>query len=77
MKTLRSRRTVSIPKFIADLLTDRLGTVPESEFVFSLPSGDILNYRNFRKRFWDQAVAQADLVGVTPPTRFGTPALRS
>jgi integrase len=25
MKTLRSRRTLSIPKFIADLLTDRLG----------------------------------------------------
>jgi hypothetical protein len=47
MKTLRSRRTVSIPKFIADLLADRLGTLPESDFVFSSLTGDILNYRNF------------------------------
>jgi integrase len=68
MKTLRSRRTVSIPKFIADLLTDRLGTAPESDFVFSSPCGDILNYRNFRRRFWDPAVAQADLVGGHPGT---------
>ena len=66
MKTLRSRRTVSIPRFIVDLLKDRLKTVPESEFVFSSPSGDILNYRNFRRRFWDPAVAQAGLFGVTP-----------
>jgi integrase len=66
MKTLRSRRTVSIPRFIADLLADRLATAPESEFVFSSPTGDILNYRNFRRRFWDPAVAQADLAGVTP-----------
>jgi integrase len=76
MKTLRSRRTVSIPKFIVDLLKDRLRTAPESEFVFSSPSGDILNNRNFRRRFWDPAVAEADLVGV-PPMRSGTPALRS
>jgi integrase len=54
------------PKFIADLLTDRLGSVPENDFVFYSPSGDILNYRNLRRRFWDPAVAQADLVGVTP-----------
>lgn len=66
MKTSRSRRTLSIPRFISDLLADQLGTAPESEFVFSSPCGDILNYRNFRRRFWDPAMAQADLVGVTP-----------
>jgi len=66
MKTLHSRRTLSIPRFIADLLAEHVRTAPESEFVFSSPCGGILNYRNFRKRFWDPAVAQAGLLGVTP-----------
>ncbi|MGH2789143.1 MAG: tyrosine-type recombinase/integrase [Actinomycetota bacterium] len=66
LKTPRSRRTLSIPKFVADLLAEQLMMAPESEFVFSSPCGDILNYRNFRRRFWDPAVARADLVGVTP-----------
>jgi len=66
LKTSRSRRTLSIPRFITDLLADQLSTAPESEFVFSSPCGDILNYRNFRRRFWDPGVARADLVGVTP-----------
>jgi integrase len=55
LKTPRSRRTLSIPKFIADLLTEQLSTAPESEFVFSSPRGHILNYHNFRRRFWDPA----------------------
>lgn len=66
LKTSRSRRTVSIPRFIVDLLAHQLSTAPESEFVFSSPRGDILNYRNFRRRYWDPAVARADLTRVTP-----------
>jgi integrase len=66
LKTSRSRRILSIPWFITDLLADQLDSASDSEFVFSSPCGDTLNYRNFRKRFWDPAVAQADLVGVTP-----------
>src|SRR5919106_397024 len=65
LKTPRSRRTLLIPPFIADLLEEHLGTAPQSEFVFSSPCGDILNYGNFRRRFWDPAVARARLVGVT------------
>jgi integrase len=66
LKTSRSRRTLSIPQFIVDLLADQLSTAPGSEFVFSSPCGDIINYRNFRRRYWDPAVARADLTGVTP-----------
>jgi integrase len=66
LKTSRSRRTLSIPRFITDLLSDELRTAPESEFVFSSPCGDILNYRNFRRRYWDPAIARADVAGVTP-----------
>jgi integrase len=66
LKTSRSRRTLSIPRFIIDLLADQLVIAPESEFVFSSPCGNILNYRNFRRRYWDPAVTRADLTGVTP-----------
>ena len=65
LKTPRSRRTLSIPPFIADLLAEHLRNAPPSEFVFSSPCGDVLNYGNFMRRFWKPAVAKADLVGVT------------
>lgn len=66
LKTSRSRRILSMPWFITDLLVEQQDIAPHSEFVFSSPCGDILNYRNFRRRFWDPAVARAGLVGVTP-----------
>jgi len=66
LKTSSSRRTLSIPQFLGDLLADQLSTAPESEFVFSSACGNTLNYRNFRRRYWDPAVARADLTGVSP-----------
>jgi integrase len=65
LKTPRSRRTLSVPPFIIDLLAEHLSNAPPNEFVFSSPCGDILNYGNFMSRFWKPAVAKASLVAVT------------
>lgn len=67
LKTPASRRTLSIPRFIADLLAEHLSNAPENEFLFSSPCGDVLNYGNFMTRFWKPAVAEAGLAG-SPPT---------
>ena len=39
---------------------------PSSEFVFSSPQGEIIRYGNFRKRYWDPAVARSGLDPLTP-----------
>lgn len=66
MKTLRSRRTLAIPTFLAEMLLDQIRTGPPSDFVFSSPDGQLLHYGNFRRRFWNPAIARAELAGVTP-----------
>jgi integrase len=70
LKTKGSRRTVSIPAFLADELgrhlsgSGKLGTLPDpggSDLVFPSPSGGPLRRTNFGARFWAPAVVAAGL----------------
>jgi integrase len=70
VKNRASRRTLTLPPFLAALLADHLrrrSLSPEDEhaFVFAAPDGGPLWARNFRSRFWDPAVKAAGLDGLT------------
>lgn len=65
-KTGASRRTLSMPSFLAQSLGEHLGFVPDSEFVFAGRDGAPLRRGNFRKRHWLPAVRDAAL----EPLRF-------
>jgi integrase len=70
VKSRASRRTLTLPPFLAALLADHLqrrGLSQEDKdaFVFAAPDGGPLWARNFRSRFWDPAVKAAGLDGLT------------
>jgi integrase len=60
-KTRASRRTLSIPPFLCDLLGEHLGSVRHEEFVFVGENGGLLRRSNFRRRNWQPAVKGAQL----------------
>lgn len=66
LKTTRSRRSLALAPFLTELLREHLRAAPPSEFVFSSPHGEIIRYGNFRKRYWDPAVARSGLDHLTP-----------
>ncbi len=66
LKTTGSRRSMALPPFLVEMLSQHLQTAPISEFVFSSPQGEIIRYGNFRKRYWDPAVTQSGLAPLTP-----------
>lgn len=63
-KTLRSRRTITVPRFVAEALAEHLenfvGPEPTSH-VFSAPGGGRLMVNNFRRREWKAAREAAGL----------------
>lgn len=66
-KTSTTRRTLSLPGFLVDILWDHLALVADdSEFVFPAPNGGCLNYHSWRSRFWNPAVREAGLWPFTP-----------
>jgi integrase len=66
LKTAGSRRSIALAPFLVEMLSEHLRAAPASEFVFSSPQGEIIRYGNFRKRYWDQAVARSGLAHLTP-----------
>lgn len=60
MKTRESRRTLDIPKPLAEMLGAYLGQ-HDDDFVFPSPKGGFLHYNNFRSRYWLPAVKRASL----------------
>jgi integrase len=66
LKTTRSRRSLALAPFLTELLHEHLRAAPESEFVFCSARGDIIRYGNFRRRYWDPAVARSGLPHLTP-----------
>lgn len=60
------RRTVPVPRFLAQELSVAVdGKVPE-DLVFTAPGGGVLRNTNFRPRFFDRAARAAGLDGLTP-----------
>jgi integrase len=66
-KTSASRRLVTIPAFLCEILARHLETTPTSEFVFTSTQGDLLRRSNFRRRHFKPALVAA---GVDPELRF-------
>jgi integrase len=60
-KTKSSRRMLTIPPFLSEILTEHLGRMPESDFVFVGRDGGLLRRNNFRRRHWKPAVLEAEL----------------
>lgn len=60
------RRSVVIPRFLADELAAQLACKAPADFVFTSPQGGVLRNTNFRPRFFDPAAARVGLTGLTP-----------
>lgn len=60
-KTAASRRSLTLPRFLVEVLTEHLGAAPPSEFVFVGAEGGLLRRNNFRRRCWKPAVRAAGL----------------
>jgi integrase len=65
-KTRKARRAVSIPSFLADVLSAHVAGKPADGYVFSAPEGGPLRRNGFRRRFWQPAVRAS----VGEPLRF-------
>src|SRR5207302_7442900 len=66
-KTASSRRNISLPAFLAELLQKHLANAPASDFVFVRPDGTWLRRTGFRRVEWKPALAAA---GLDPALRF-------
>jgi integrase len=68
VKTDASRRTLSLPTFLTEILSEHLArarrTVPDA-YVFEAPGAGPVRYTNFRSRVFNPAVAKCHLDGVT------------
>jgi integrase len=60
------RRSVPIPRFLADELAAQLAGKTPGDLVFTAPEGGVLRNTNFRPRFFDPAAEKAGLPGLTP-----------
>ena len=60
------RRSVPIPRFLADELATRIAGKAPGDLLFTAPEGGVLRNSNFRPRFFDPAAEKAGLSGLTP-----------
>ena len=56
------RRSVPIPRFLADQLADHLAGKAPADLVFTAPEGGVLRNTNFRPRFFDPAAEKVGLL---------------
>ena len=60
-KTASSRRNISLPAFLAEMLADHLAMAPASDFLFLRADGTWLRRTDFRRAVWKPAVGAAGL----------------
>ncbi len=60
------RRSVPVPRFLADLLAVEVAGKGPDDLVFTSITGKPLRNLNFRRDSFDQAAVDAGLVGLTP-----------
>jgi integrase len=60
------RRSVPIPRFLADELANHIAGRKPDDLLFTAPGGGVLRNTNFRPRFFDPAAEKAGLPGLTP-----------
>lgn len=54
------RRTLTIPRFLADELGEHLGRYPSNEWVFTTTEGCPVSHRNFRARAFEPTLRRAE-----------------
>ena len=71
-------RTVTLPNFLAELLTAHLAANPQSQspisptpsaLVFTAPEGGVVRHELFRRRFWTPAIRRAVASGALSPDK--------
>jgi Phage integrase family len=65
-KTRAGRRTVPMPKHVAEALEEHATRVASDELVFAGPKGGALRGSAFRRRVWQPAVKKAGLLPLRP-----------
>jgi integrase len=65
-KTRAGRRSVPLPRFVAQELEQHCAGFGADELVFAAPHGGPLRASLFRRRIWAPAIKRADLDGLTP-----------
>ncbi len=68
VKTAASRRTLSLPPFLVDVLAEHLqrtGRTDAGDYVLQAPGGGPMRAANFRARVWRPAVKATGLDGLT------------
>ena len=60
-KSSASRRMLTIPAFLAEMLGAHLQRGPGGAFVFTAKEGGLLRRSNFRRRYWKPALERAGL----------------
>ena len=60
------RRSVPVPRFLADELTEHLVAKNPDDLVFTSPTGRVLRNTNLRPRFFDPAAERTGLAGLAP-----------
>ena len=60
-KTKASRRTVTLPKTLCEVLAAHLAEYGTKELIFTSPEGNPVRWTNFRRRQWLPALEEADL----------------
>lgn len=63
-KTASGRRSVGLPAFVMDVLSEHLESYAGPTIVFPSPGGGYLDPNRFRQRQFNPAIKAADLVGV-------------
>jgi integrase len=61
-----ARRSIRLPRFVAEMLGEHLAKIPPGGLVFTAPGGGPLRASNFRRRVWLPATAAIDVLGLTP-----------
>ncbi len=59
-------RSVPVPAFLRDLLTEHVADLNADTLVFSAPRGGVLRVGNFRRRWFDEAARTVGLEGFVP-----------
>jgi integrase len=59
-------RSVPVPAFLRDLLTEHVADLGADALVFSAPLGGVLRVGNFRRRYFDRAAREVGLDGFVP-----------
>lgn len=60
------RRSVPLPRFVAELVGKQLVGKDVDDLVFTAPKGGVLRVRNFRRAAFDRAVAEVGPAGLHP-----------